>query len=120
MATGVKHRRPTAKQAASDGGVVLLSRNCHSATAGWKSAAVVPVWDEAMPGGLNAAANAKIRPRINNVLPRILFFICRIPLLNRIGELISANDPLQPCARNDLARSDAPRSLPIRPTNVKL
>jgi len=37
MAAGVKHRRPTAKQAASDGGVVLLLRNCHSATAGWKS-----------------------------------------------------------------------------------
>ena len=37
MAKGVKHRRPTAKQAASDGGVVLLFRNCHSATAGWKS-----------------------------------------------------------------------------------
>jgi hypothetical protein len=32
-------------------------------------------------------------------------------LLNRIGELISANDPLQLCARNDLARSDAPRFL---------
>ena len=37
MAAGVKHRRPTAKQADSVGGVVLLLRNCHSATAGWKS-----------------------------------------------------------------------------------
>src|SRR6266446_9154943 len=119
MAAGVKHRRPTAKQAASDGGVVLLARNCHSATAGWKSAAVLPVWDEAMLGGLSAAANAKIRPRLNNVLPRILVFICRIPFLNRIGELISAHDLLQPCARNDLARSVAPRSLAIRLANVK-
>jgi hypothetical protein len=34
---------------------VLLLRNCHSATAGWKSAAVLSVWDEAMLGGLRAA-----------------------------------------------------------------
>jgi hypothetical protein len=37
MAVGLKHRRPIAKQAASVGGVVPLLRNCHSATAGWKS-----------------------------------------------------------------------------------
>jgi len=99
---------------------VLLFTNCHSATAGWKSAAVVPVWDEAVPGGLSAAANAKIRPRINNVLPRILFFICRVPLLNRIGELISANDPLPLCARNDLARSDAAAIYANSANDVKL
>ncbi len=34
---------------------MLLLRNCHSATAGWKSAAVLSVWDEAMLGGLSAA-----------------------------------------------------------------
>src|SRR4029077_17146951 len=85
MATGVKHRRPTAKQAASDGGVVLLLRNCRSATAGWKSAAVLPICGEAVLMGLSAAANAKIRPRLNNMLPRILFFICRVPLLNHTG-----------------------------------
>src|ERR1700720_584523 len=119
MAAGVKHRRPTAKHAASVGGVVLLLRSCHSATAGWKAAGVLPVWGQAMPGGLSAAANAKIRPRLNNVFPRILFFICRVSFFNRIGELISAHDLLQPCARNDLARSDAPRSLAIRLANVK-
>src|SRR6476661_11048612 len=97
MATGVKHRRPTAKQAASDGGVVLLLRNCRSATAGWKSAAVLPICGEAVLMGLSAAANAKIRPRLNNMLPRILFFICRVPWLNHIGKLISANDPQQLC-----------------------
>src|SRR6476620_8603363 len=97
MATAVKHRRPTAKQAASDGGVVLLSRNCHSAAAGWKSAAVVPICGEAVLMGLSAAANGKIRPRLNNMLPRILFFICRVPLRNLLGKLISANDPQQRC-----------------------
>src|ERR1700752_499342 len=107
MAAGVKHRRPTAKQAASDGGVVLLARNCQSATAGWKSAAVLMVGRTG-----STAANAKIRPRLNNVFPRILFFICRIPFLNHIGERFQRVTGYN--ARNDLARSDAPRSLAIR------
>jgi hypothetical protein len=42
------------------------------------------------------AANAKIKPRLNNMLPRILFFICRVSLLNHIGEVISANDRCNP------------------------
>ena len=56
---------------------MLLVRNCNSVTAGLKTAALLPLCGEVL-GALNAAANAKIRPRPNNVLPRIFLFMCRI------------------------------------------
>src|SRR5215471_868155 len=74
MACGLKQRRPTAAHAASDGGVVPLSRNCHSATDGWKSGGVL-----ALGRTGSAVAVAKIRPRLSNVpdsmFRRVLAFI---------------------------------------------